>query len=51
MGLLKTDNSKIFDVSGRLIGSFSAGRVEAGMLKAGTYFVCIKETTQILVVE
>ena len=45
------DNATIFDISGRLIRTLSAGRVEPGTLMAGTYLVYIKETTQILVVE
>ena len=44
-------NASIYDVRGRLVGDFKAGRVEAGQLNAGTYLVYMKETSQILVVE
>ena len=45
------DNASIYDSTGRLIGDFNAGRVEASILNAGTYLVYIKETTQILVID
>ena len=45
------ENASIFDLSGRFIGVYNAGIVEAGELSSGAYLVYMKNVSQILVVE